>query len=145
MMQCNYPNLPLLEFHAKQALSMDAAFCKLWREAVKKGMYVYLQFDAIVFSQIWGSTCGGFDITKDGKPAIGGSAMTRAYTTVMHETTTDMYVVFFGEKPCYVVYDPTDDFFRDLQNHAMAPVSKASGRYNSSDAVASSNRYSTFS
>lgn len=77
------------------------------------------------FSQMWGSTCTGFDVLKDGSPAIGGCAMTKEYTTVMHELLTDSYIVFFGAEPCYKVTNANETFFDDLAKRRMASLSEA--------------------
>lgn len=114
LMNPRYPNLELIEYKSRQLL--------LEKHAA-------MQFEAIVFPQLWGSTCTGFDITKDGNPAIGGCAMTKEYTTVMHETTTDTWLVFFGHKPCYKVKDADEKFMKDLDERNMAGFSEARKRY----------------
>lgn len=122
MMHPRYPNLELLEYKAKQLLTANEAFM---RKLGKKRA----EFDVVVFPQIWGSTCTGFDVCPDGSAAIGGSAMTKEYTTVVHELTTDTFLVCFGSRPCYMVSEPTEDFFRDLSSQTMASLSKAKTRY----------------
>lgn len=96
-MNAGYPNLELLEYKARVALSSDEEFLKTIEEKRKNDKYVYVEMEAIVFPQIWGSTCTGFDVSKDGSPAIGGCAMTKEYTTVFHELLTDTYIIFFGD------------------------------------------------
>lgn len=128
-MKAIYPNLELLEYKAKQLLSADPEFIKALDEAKENHKYASLDFNTIVFPQIWGSTCTGFDEATDGSPAIGGSAMTKEYTTVMCEIVTGSYVIFFGNKPCYKVTNPNEDFLADLKNHNMASLSEAKMRY----------------
>lgn len=117
-MYATYPNLELIEYKVKQLLAADEEFTSKRTE-----------FDMIVFPQIWGSTCTGFDVCPDGSPAVGGCAMTKEYTTVVHEITTATYIVCFGNQPCYKVTDPTDDFFSDLSARRMARLSESQKRY----------------
>lgn len=124
-----YPNLELLEYKTKQMLAADEEFMKSLNEIRSKNKYSFLEFDSIVFPQVWGSTCTGFDVMKDGSPAIGGCAMTKEYTTVMHEKLTDSYVVFFGDRPCYKVTNANNEFYEDLKSRNMASLSEAKKRY----------------
>ena len=128
-MNRHLPNLELLIYKSKQELASQEA----WKEALNKkkseSKFVWPDFIAEVFPQMWGSTCTGFDITQDGEPVISGAAMTEEYTTVIHERLTDFYCVFFGEHLCYVVSDANEDFIADLHNHCMASLSEARKRY----------------
>ena len=128
-MNARYPNLELLEYKARAALSRDEEFLKIFEEKKKNKKYVYAEIDAVVFPQIWGSTCTGFDVTEDGSPAWGGCAMTKEYTTVFHELLTDTYTIFFGEKMCYKVTNANAEFYEDLQKRQMASLSEAKRRY----------------
>ncbi|HJE99459.1 MAG TPA: hypothetical protein K8W23_05315 [Sellimonas intestinalis] len=128
-MNARYPNLELLEYKARAALSRDEEFLKIFEEKKKNKKYVYAEIDAVVFPQIWGSTCTGFDVTEDGSPAWGGCAMTKEYTTVFHELLTDTYIIFFGEKMCYKVTNANAEFYEDLQKRQMASLSEAKRRY----------------
>ena len=128
-MNARYPNLELLEYKARAALSRDEEFLKIFEEKKKNKKYVYAEIDAVVFPQIWGSTCSGFDVTEDGSPAWGGCAMTKEYTTVLHELLTDTYIIFFGEKMCYKVTNANAEFYEDLQKRQMASLSEAKRRY----------------
>ena len=124
------PYLELLEYKARQFLAQDETFLAKLEEAKKRNKFAHIYLDAHVFPQVWGSTCLGFDRMPDGSPAIGGQAMTKAYTTVFHEVgISDIYIVFFGDKPAYKVSDPTEEFFEDLRNHTLAPISQATLRY----------------
>lgn len=127
----SYPNLELLEYKAKQLLSQDEEFLATV-EAYKKEnntRRAFFDFDTTMFPQIWGSTCTGFDIVSDGSPAIGGSAMTKEYTTVIHELLTGSYVICFGDRPCYKVTNPNEDFLNDIKSHRMAGLKEAKERY----------------
>ena len=55
--------------------------------------------------------------------------MTTEYTTVVHEKSTNFYVVFFGDRPCYVVHNPTKEFYEDLKERHLASLSKSKERY----------------
>lgn len=112
-----FPNLELIEHKATELALLD------------KTLSSQPEFDLITFPQTWGSTCTGFDLTSDGLPAIGGSAMTKEYTTVTHELKTDVYYIFFGNRPCYKVTKAGKNFFNDLKHHRMASLSQAKQRY----------------
>ena len=127
-MNARYPNLELLEYKARVALSKDEEFLKNFEAKRKDNKYVYSEIDAVVFPQIWGSTCTGFDVTEDGSPTLGGCAMTKEYTTVLHELATDIYIIFFGEKMCYKVTNANVEFFEDLKKRHMASLSEAKRR-----------------
>ena len=128
-MNARYPNLELLEYKARVALSKDEEFLKNFEAKREDNKYVYSEIDAVVFPQIWGSTCTGFDVTEDGSPTLGGCAMTKEYTTVLHELATDIYIIFFGEKMCYKVTNANVEFFEDLKKRHMASLSEAKRRY----------------
>lgn len=128
-MNARYPNLELLEYKARVALSQDEEFLKLFEEKKRNNKYAYAEIDAVMFPQIWGSTCTGFDVTEDGSPAIGGCSMTKEYTTVLHELCTDTYIIFYGEKICYKVTNANAEFYEDLRARRMASLSEAKKRY----------------
>lgn len=123
------PNLELLLYKAQQILAHDEEFVAALNEKKKERGHVSVDFDIEVFSQVWGSTCTGFDVCEDGSPAMGGSAMTKEYTTVIHERVTDCYCVFFGDRACYKVTNANDDFYEDLANRQMVSLSNAKTRY----------------
>lgn len=116
------PNLELLMYKAGMYLEYD-------EEYTQKSKGKSLNFTIETFPQIWGSTCTGFDITEDGKATIGGCAMTTEYTTVVHEESTNFYLVFFGDRPCYAVYNPTKEFYEDLKERNLVSLSKSKERY----------------
>lgn len=128
-----YPNLQLIEYMFRQLLVFDEKwkniFQKIKQENEQKNRYIQPNFSVTVFPQVWGSTCTAFDICPDGSPAMGGDAMTTAYTTVVRETNTEHYGVYIGNKLCYIVDNPTDEFYEDLKNHNMASLSVAKKRY----------------
>lgn len=128
-MKAQYPNLELLEYKTTLLLSKDEDFKKKFEDLRKESRYACMDLNAYVFPQLWGSTCTGFDICEDGSPAIGGCAMTWEYTTVFHEATTDTYVVFFGDRPCYQVSNPKQAFLDDLNRRQMESLSGAKRLY----------------
>jgi len=118
-----YPNLELVEYKVKQLLAADEEFMKKLDKRRP-------DFDVIVFPQTWGEVpVPGFDLAPDGSPAVGGCAMTKEYTTVVHELTTNTYIVCFGNRPCYKVTDANEDFYSDLAARNMASLSEARKRY----------------
>lgn len=123
------PNLELIEYKARMYLSNDNTFKDKLIELKSKQSHIYVEFDIDLFSQVWGSTCTGFDITSDGHPAIGGDAMTKEYTTVLREVNTNTYVVFFGDRPAYAVYGTNERFLNDLKEHNLASMSEAAISY----------------
>lgn len=123
------PNLELVLYKAQQLLANDKEFVQTLAELKEHGKNFYIDFDMEVFSQMWGNTSTGFDVTETGEPTIGGCAMTEEYTVVIHERTSDCYCVFFGEQPCYKVTNANEDFLNDLRNHNMASLSEAKKRY----------------
>lgn len=126
-MTCSYPNLELLEYIFKQKIYNEEKFKKVYKEKNEQG-YVFYEISADVFKQTWENTSCGFD-TIDGKPTLSGQAFTSAYTTVFHESLTDSYGVFFDNRFCYLVTDPTEQFFSDLKDRRLEPYSVAKEKY----------------
>ena len=122
------PNLELIMYKAIELLEYDEEFITKVRK-VKSSKIRFLDYTIETFPQIWGSTCTGFDITEDGKATIGGDAMTTEYTTVVHEGRTETYLVFFGDRACYAVHNPTKEFYEDLKERNLASLSKSKERY----------------
>lgn len=83
-MVARIPNLELLLYKAQQALAHDPDFVQKIAEIKENDSRkkVYLDFSVECFSQIWDSTCTGFDVTEAGEPVMAGSAMTEEYTTM---------------------------------------------------------------
>ena len=122
------PNLELLMYKGIGHLGQDKEFMEKVIKAKSDGIRTF-NFQIETFPQIWGNTCTGFDITEDGKATIGGDAMTTEYTTVVHEKSTNFYVVFFGDRPCYVVHNPTMEFYEDLKERHLGSLSESKERY----------------
>lgn len=120
------PNLELLMYKASSIFLQEEEFLL---KARKLKNYEILDIEVETFPQTWGSTCTGFDITEDGKATVGGCAMTTEYTTVVHEKRTDFYLVFFGDRPCYAVHNPTKEFYEDLKDRNLASLSESKERY----------------
>lgn len=123
------PNLELLLYKAQTLLAKDEKFVAAVNAKKDNKQFFGLDFTVEVFPQMWGSTCTGFDVMPDGSPVMSGSAMTEAYTTIIHERQTDCYVVFFGDRACYKVENANQAFFDDKQQHIMASLSVAKNRY----------------
>ena len=115
-MRAYLPHLELIEYKATLYLR-------------KEDPSLLSEFDIITFPQIWGSTCGGNDITASGEPVIAGRAMTKEYTTVVHELNSDLFFIFFGNNPCYLVENANEQFLNDLKDRAIVAHSIAKERY----------------
>lgn len=128
-MNCKYPNLELIEYKFLQEITEIVPDYK---------KYYYTDVSAIVFPQTWASTALGFG-------GFGGSAMTKAYTTVMRlylyprsYTTTntiehepEIFGIFFDDRFAYIVNGDhaSDEFFDDLNHRNMTSVQVAPQRY----------------
>ena len=55
--------------------------------------------------------------------------MTMEYTTVVHEWKTETFLVFFGDRVCYAVHNPTKEFYEDLSARHLASLSESKERY----------------
>ena len=115
-MKAYLPNLELIDYKATLYLR-------------KENPSLLPEFDIITFPQIWGSTCGGNDITASDEPVIAGRAMTKEYTTVVHELNSDLFFIFFGNNPCYLVENANEKFLSDLKDRTIAAHSVAKKRY----------------
>ena len=106
-----FPNLELLEYKTQNILTK-----------INNKKYKDLNLTADVFIQTWASTALGFG-------GIGGQALCEAYTTVFGDVIKNVYVIFFGEKPAYIVENPTEKFFTDLKRRKMASVNESKNIY----------------
>lgn len=129
----SYPNIELQVYKVKELIRTISELKRVakvkFEEAKLNKRYLSYEFDVDIFSQVWGSTCLGFDISEDGSPAIGGRALTKAYTTVIYERVTDRYYVFFGPDLCYVVSEANEAFLEDLKNHQLVSLSESFKKY----------------
>lgn len=116
-----YPNLELIEYITDN-LAVET-FDTLYNSYTHR-------FKMYVFPQTWSSTALGFS-------GCGGQAMTEAYTTVvemswdyinktddirgLNLTTSEdrIYAVFFDGKFAYMYLNPSEQFFKDLNNRFM--------------------------
>lgn len=132
-MYVKYPNLELLEYKTKLFLKNNEEFNKKIEKLKETKNYVVVDFEAKVFLQVWGNACTGFDIivNKNGieEPAIGGSAMTEEYTTVMYERNTETYIIYFGDRMCYMVSNANEKFLSDLKNSQLEGLKRAKELY----------------
>lgn len=130
------PNLELLEYMAEQVIRGNEEAMKKIKKRYEESMpkafrrkTIPVELSCEVFSQVWGSTCTAFDVMEDGGPAVGGSAMTSAYTTVFRESVSDTYVVFVDGRLCYLVEKPTKEFLKDLKHRNLKSLSEAKKDY----------------
>lgn len=129
-MRPNYPNLELMEYKAFIAFKDNEELSKKFKDAKeKRGRFAGFDFVAEAFTQMWGSTCTAFDICEDGSPALGGCALTEAYTVIIHERLTDTYFVFVNNRLCYYVENANQTFLDDLKEHNIKPLSEAKKVY----------------
>ena len=124
-MTAKIPNLELIEYKFKQYLYNDKEWVKLAEKKEKENKWWRPEIDLYLFPQIWGSTCTAFDMDENGIPLMGGQAMTKAYTIVAKETHTQYYGVFVDGEPCYMIKDPTKQFYEDLKAGKMKGKRKA--------------------
>lgn len=127
----NIPNLELLQYQATLIVKQNKKIVDILKEHFSSKGYknITIDLDIEVFSQVWGSTCTGFDVCSDGSPAISGSAMTKAYTCVFYEPISDTYLVFIDGRFCYLVDEPNSKFLKDLKNKRLEPLSNAQRLY----------------
>lgn len=98
-----------------------------------KGNVRMHEYSADMFPQSWASTAGGFE--EPGMMA--GQMITTEYTTVMElrlfigkeAVEHCFWGVFFGDKPAYLVFDPKEQFFKDLKNRRMKSRYEAKDAY----------------
>jgi hypothetical protein len=124
MMNPRLPNLELIVYKTKELLLNDEKFLLESTQCSGRS-----DFEVECFPQMWSSTCTGFDVDSNGMPVMAGQAFTKEYTTVVHELSTNWYMVFFGDRPAYLIDKTTDEFLQDLRDKDLACVSKAKIRY----------------
>ena len=129
MFKPKLPCLPLIEERAKNILKKEIIKeYKTLDENTPKQVYdafKHPNFDFIMFSQVWGSTSLGFN-------TIGGQALTKAYTVIVHEIYANIALVFFEEEFAYLIKNPNELFKEDLENRNMKAVYEAF-KYNNTD------------
>lgn len=106
------PNLELLSYKAQQILLDDENFIKIISQRMITGENFELDFDINVFPQTWPQ--------NDGKSA---------YTTVIHEIASNMYVVFIDDIACYLVTEASAEFLKDLHKRQLKSYAEASKYY----------------
>ena len=125
LIDTKYPNLELMAYMFREQLIKNEEWMQEWNHLKEERKFLRVNLECMVFTQVWGSTCTAFDVMPDGSAAIGGCAMTKAYTVVFRELNTEVYCVFVDDRPCYMVTDPTEKFYEDLKNHNMKSLSEA--------------------
>lgn len=106
-MTANLPCLPLIEERHINAVRSHGEEYK-WPDLSMR-----------MFMQTWSSTALGFG-------GVGGQAITNAYTIVVEDYHEGWYSVFFGNRMAYLIRNPNQLFFEDMQKESMKPVSQAS-------------------
>lgn len=124
-----YPNLDSMQNLMVNFLMIDEKSKNKIEALKKENRFESLEFDATMFSQVWGSTCTAFDVTPNGEATIGGSAMTRAYTVVLHELTSNTFGIFVDGKPAYIITDANETFYEDLEKRNLKSLSEAMKKY----------------
>ena len=119
-----YPNLSLIEERFKNAISKEIREKKEQEKQEGKSMPIP-HFSAIVFPETFSNTAGVFcDVGT-----VSGQAMTEQYITVMHESLTDIYAVFGDDRLAYVVEQPSEAFFEDLDKRQIRAIGEARTAY----------------
>ena len=97
----------------------EEKYTKMTRRPTAQDFEVYA-----MFPQTWGSTALGFG-------GIGGSAMTTAYTVVLHSNYYHEFLVYFGGTFAYKVNGRSKNFekFRDDINQQNLSDQRSSGKY----------------
>ena len=116
-----YPNLELIEYIFKEKVAQNHPELLPIEDA---------NISADVFLQTWPNTAGGFD-----QGGFSGQAFTTQYTTVMtevfsiHEGNDVKYTfafgVFFGNKMAYMLTNPNESFYEDLEKREIKSIKNA--------------------
>ena len=120
MLSKEYPNYQLIEYKTKTYLQAEFQNKLKERHQVEGN-----KIEFHTFSQIWSNTATAFDINSNGQATIAGQAFTQAYTTVAYIPQFEIYYIFIANEPCYKVSNPTEEFFKDLKQLNLKPLSKA--------------------
>ena len=110
-----YPSLDYLVNVSKKIIADTPKLMDKLREKHRnKAVVSGLDFNLTVFSQLWGSSNTAF---SDG--SLSCSAMTEAYTVVVHERIMDIYFVFVDNRFCYAVQDANETFLKDFNERNL--------------------------
>lgn len=121
-MHTEYPNLPLVEERFQNTPHLRKAVEEYKKKTDSK--YFIPEYDCVVFPQTFPNTAGIFE-----KGGLSGQAFTKQYITVISEQNTQVYGVFGGDYLAYIVEDPKEVFFEDIDRKDMAVLRKAISRY----------------
>lgn len=121
-MKAKYPNFELIEYKFLEALSQ--------RYPEYSSVNADIALDA--FPQLWPNTAGGFD-----QGGFSGQAFTEQYTTVISkifetpdsEEYSYIFGVFFGNDLAYLVAQPNEVFYQDLNSRSMKSMGQAKNSY----------------
>lgn len=122
-MRNRYPNLELIDYIFMQVIK------ERYPDVISNKHYMETRVE--VFEQTWPNTATGFD-----QPGYAsGQAFTSEYTTVIElnwtkdNMTNTLFGVFFGNRFAYIVDDPNETFYKDLEKRNMSGVHKAKEKY----------------
>lgn len=128
-MDIKVPNLESLLERSRQMLLGDQEFLEALEKVKERKKDPSLQMNLLIecFPQWWDRGSTPFD-PPDKK--VRRSKILRAeYTSIVHELTTDTFLVYFGDEFGYKVHPAGLDFYDDMRTHSMAKVSKAAEVY----------------
>ena len=114
-MTAEYPNLELLDYIFRRAIE----------DFVKPDQSIVVDFDVHVFPQIWPNTGGGFATPG----YCYGQSFIKQYTTVFISTTQNVAMVFFGNRPAYIIQNPNQKFVDDFNRKQMKSKYEALKHY----------------
>lgn len=128
-MDIKVPNLESLLERSRQMLLTDQEFLEALEKVKERKKDPSLQMNLLIecFPQWWDRGCTPFDPPE--KKVRRSKILRAEYTSIVHELTTDTFLVYFGDKFGYKVYQTGLDFYDDMRTHMMAGVSKAPERY----------------
>ena len=127
-MNGEYPNYPLIEERFlnstifKEKIGQVKAY--LGDKAEENPFLCRPDLHFETFWQEFPNTAGIFE-----SGGFSGQAFIRQYITIVHDYTTDIHMVFGGNRSCYAIFDPSDNFWKDIQTKHMATLKEAAARY----------------
>lgn len=128
-MDIKVPNLESLLERSRQMLLEDQEFLEALEKVKERKKDPSLQMDLLIecFPQWWDRGCTPFD--PPDKKIRRSKTLRAEYTSIVHELTTDTFLVYFGDRFGYKVYQTGLTFYDDMRTHMMASVSKTLERY----------------
>lgn len=123
------PNLESLLERSRQMLLGDQEFLEALEKVKERKKNPSLQMNLLIecFPQWWDRGCTPFD--PPGKKVRRSKILRAEYTSIVHELTTNTFLVYFGDRFGYKVFQTGLDFYDDMRTHMMAGVSRAAELY----------------